>query len=277
MYSKAPQQADSRLRAFQAAAICCAAFAALALCACASSDPAIAEVAARRLLIQDEAGGFSAHLSVFALFTGGGEDFDFSLMTVTHDETGVFWEAPASRALAFNAGNDYFWVGSSRLAPLPSILIKDDEDAAPWGAEGFFPKGAYTVAVDNAAGSGATASFALAAPFYFAEQPATFGFTGEGDDARWNVVISQELSPREAAVYLFLLDEGGNPLSSIRITLERFRGRRAEGRVRELLQSVASKREEVPPPAAVCCYVEHAPSSSAVLLFPLNLSMINAK
>ena len=249
----------------------------IALASCTASDPEITEVEARRLLIQDEAGGFSCALSVFARFTGGGSGDDFALMTVTHEATGIFWEVPASAALVFPAGGDYFWVGSSSLIPLPSILMEENENAAIWGTEGFFPQGAYTVTADNAAGSAATSSFVLDAPFYFAAQPATFRLAGEGDEARWNVVLSQELSPREVAVYLFLLDEAGSPLSSIRITQKRFRGRRAEGRVSELVQSLASKRGDAPAPAYASCYVEHAGSSSAVLLFPLALGKISAK
>ena len=216
-------------------------------------------------------------LSVFALFNGGGAADDFALMTVTHQETGVFWEVPASSCLIFSGGDDYFWVGSSHLSPIPSILKEGNGGSSILGAEGFFPEGAYTVTADNGAGSSASASFALDAPFYFAAPPAAFRLAGEGDDERWNVVLSQDLSPRDVSVYLFLLDDAGSPLSSIRIMQERFRGRRAEGKVAELAQSTSSKRNDAPAPAAVSCYVEHSGSSSAVLLFPLPLGRNSAK
>ena len=250
----------------------CVAFAAIfALCACAADEPEIAEIEAVQLLIQDEAGGFSRALSVFALFNGGGTADDFAMMTVTHEATGIFWEVPAASGFVFSGGNELFWVGSSSLSPIPSILKEENEDSDPWGAEGFFPKGTYTVTADNAAGSSASASFALDASFYFAAPPAAFRLAGEGDDARWNVVLSQDLSPRDVSVYLFLLNEAGSPLSFIRITQERFRGRRADGKVAELAQSISSTRDSDASIAAVCCYVAHSPSSSGVLFSPISL------
>ncbi len=241
------------------------------LVACSTDEPEISEVKARRLLIQGESGSFSAALSVFALFNGGGSADDFGMMTVTHDDSDIFWEIPASDALLFPGGNDYSWVGSSSLLPIPSVSSGGAAGSPIWGTGGFFPNGSYTVTADNAAGSSATASFVLDKPFYFATQPAAFRLSGEGDNARWSIVLSENISPRDVSVYLFLLNEDSNPLSSIRITVERFRGRRAEGQVSELAKALSSRQEEDSTLTAVSCYVEHSGSASAVMLAPLTV------
>ncbi len=266
--------------AFARAVIICIAFAALpALASCAVDDPEIAAIEARRLLIQDESGGFFPELAVFALFSGGDTADDFSMMTVTHDETGIFWEIPAGSAFLFPGGDGFFWAGSSALLPVPDIFadtsaFADDTAAAFRESSGFFPKGSYSVTADNAAGSSGLSSFELNEPFYFNAQPAVFSLSGEEREARWSIVLSENLSPREVSVYLFLLDSSGSPLSSIRIAFERFSGRRAEGHVSDFAETLSSRRgseSDFSAVRAICCYVEHAASSSGVLLFPLSL------
>lgn len=264
-------QADLR-RAFSRAAIACAGLAFLsAIAACAASDPKIAEVKARRLLIQDEAGGFSLKLSVFALFNGGDAADDFAMMTVTHTGTDVFWEVPASSSFIFSGGGDFFWAGSSCLSPIPSIFAGNAANSAVWGGEGFLPEGSYIVTADNAAGDSATSSFELNEPFYFGAPPAVFRLLGEGDEARWSVALSENIEPSDVSVYLFLLDLDGNPLSSIKLAQARFIDRRAEGMVSDFDNALTSRRNDSPALAAVCCYVERDASSDAVLLFPLYL------
>lgn len=232
--------------------------------------------------MQGDDGGFSLYLSVFVLFSGGGSGDDFAMMTVNHTGTGILWEVPASESALFSADSSHFWAGSSLLSPIPSILKEDfdnaDEASFIWGLEGFFPKGEYTVTADNAAGESAAASFSLDAPFYFAESPAAFRLLGAGEDSLWQVELSENVDPSEVSAYLLLIDEEGAPISSIRIAYELFAGRIAEGSVSSLTQVESSRREEPPPPpAAISCYVEHSPSASAVLLFPLSLGYDGAR
>lgn len=263
------------LSALCRAAVACAGLASFfALSSCAADEPEIAEIQARRLLIQDEAGGFSPCLSVFALFSGGDTADDFAMMTVTHEETGIFWEVPASAAFLFAGENGFYWAGSSFLLPVPDLFAGEARGFAAWEAEGFFPEGSYSVSADNAAGSSAFSSFALDAPFYFSEQPAALRISGEGREARWSIALSESLNPSEISVYLFLLDADGNPLSSIRIAQMRFMGRRAEGQISDFAEVLALRRgddADFSDVRAVSCYTEHAPSSSGVLLFPLSL------
>lgn len=211
------------------------------LSSCSQADPLIRSHLVQLLRVQGPTGQFAERLSVFVLFDDDDGTEDLGQITVTNEDTGLFWNINADEAMTRSRGDD-LWTGSNDLAGPGDRAI---------------PAGAYTIAVSDLAGNESVTSFRLTRPSFPEFSPYSFSIS----DGLWKLERNKAQSGFDR-VWLFLFDKDMNVLYSWRVT---------ESPDGVTTGSVKQFPSYAPGTAAVQCYCENADGSAGVLLTPVFL------
>lgn len=208
---------------------------------CTQSDPVIRSRLVQLLRVQGPTGQFAERLSVFVLSDDDDGPEDLDRITVTHEDTGLFWTIRADAALTRTRGDD-LWTGSNDLAGPGDRPI---------------PAGTYSVAVSDLAGNESITTFRLVRPSFPDFSPYSFTVS----DGLWTLRRNPTPSGFDR-VWLFLCDADMTVLYSWRVT---------EGPDGLTTGSLDQLKAFASGTAAVQCYCENADGSAGVLLTPVFL------
>lgn len=222
-------------------ALCVALCATAFLSSCSQSDPVIRSRLVQVLRVQGPTGQFAERLSVFVLFNDDDGIDDLDRITVTNEDSGLFWIIRAENALTRSRGDD-LWTGSNDLAGPGDRMI---------------PSGAYSVAVSDLAGNESITTFRLVRPSFPDFAPYSFSV----GDGQWKLAKNGTPSGFDRA-WLFLYDADMNVLYSWRI---------AEGPDGLTTGTVDQLKAFASGTSVVQCYCENADGSAGVLLTPVYL------
>ncbi|HNQ97326.1 MAG TPA: hypothetical protein PKH81_04480 [Treponemataceae bacterium] len=213
---------------------------ALLLFACAQGSPVIKNRSIKLLRVQDPTRSFSEHLSVFVCFEDSDGEEDFSSITITHDESTLFWEITPQEAVVRLRDTER-WTGSNNLS---------------YPADGLFPPGRYTLVVADLAGNEAVESFSLSrisfpeyAPAALTIAEGTWTIERSADAAGFTRVFLYLFSQDDRLLYSYLAPDGSQTVT---------------GTVAELLALA-------PGAVRVQCYIENFSGSAGVLLTAVDL------
>lgn len=229
-----------RATGLKAVFIVCGALAVFSF-SCSQKKPEIRSTNVQLLRVQGPAGKFVERLSVFVFFTDADGNADFGSMSITHEETGLSWNMPASSCMTRQRGKD-LWTGSNSLAG------PGDEP---------LPEGEYTIAIFDLAGNETDTSFTLARPSFPDFAPVSFNIAGGQWSLAWNTAVTGF-----SRTWLFLYDDRQNLVYSWRVP---------DSQDGHASGTVAALKAFAQNAVSVQCFVENQSGSAGVLLSPVTM------
>lgn len=208
---------------------------------CSSGNPEIRTTRVQVLRVEGSNGAFAERLSVFVFFDDTDGPADFGSIILTHDDSGLTWTISSDEVMVRLRGKDR-WAGSNALA-------------GP--ADAPFPKGEYTIAVQDLAGNEAVAKFTLPTPDFPARSPYQLSIS----QGRWKLERNPDAG--DFSNVWFLLFDGDDRLVNSWKVPDAAKTAQ-EGPIQTLF-AVA--------PSAVTaqCYIENKAGTAGVLLTPRSL------
>lgn len=211
------------------------------LFSCSRSAPVIQSHSAQHVLVQEPSGRFVERFSLFVYWTDADGAQDFSSITLTHQQTGLWWTISPETAVTRLRGRDR-WTGSNALA-------------GPGGQP--FPSGNYVLAVTDLAGNEAVRAFTVNTVAFPDSPPVSLSIEG----GRWTLVRNAQYRDF-SRTFFFLLDAEGTVIHSWRVPDSR--NNTASGTI----DSLKAMARGV---AAIKCYIENSSGSAGVLLLPVEV------
>lgn len=208
---------------------------------CSQKKPEIRSMNVQLLRVQGPAGKFAERLSVFVFFTDADGTADFGSMAITHEETGLSWNMPASSCMTRQRGKD-LWTGSNSLAG------PGDEP---------LPEGEYSISVFDLAGNETISSFMLSRPAFPDFAPVSFNIAGD----QWSLVRNTAVTGF-ARTWLFLYDDRQNLVYSWLVP---------DSKDGHAAGTVASLKAFSQNAVSVQCFTENQDGSAGVLLSPVTM------
>ena len=216
-------------------------FAAALSLSCSSGSPEIKSESVKVLRVEGADGTFSERLSVFVYYEDSDGPADFGSLTVTHDESGLFWTVGPEQAEVRQRGKDR-WIGSNILA-------------GPAGSA--IPTGPYTIVASDLAGNESTAEFSVAKPNFPERAPCSFSLSGD----TWTLERNPD-SGGFKRIWILLFNREGSLVNSWKVP---------DSGARVTTGSVMTLTAVAQNAVTAQCYAENGAGTAGVLLSSIKM------
>lgn len=206
---------------------------------CAQGSPEIKAIQAQVIRLQNSNSTFSERLSIFINYSDSDGEEDFARIIVHHDESLLEWRIEKDQKIT-RLRNKERWIGSNLLC---------------YPKEGSFPKGSYTLIIEDLAGNEAIQKFQLQYPDFPETAPLHFTIS----DSEWKIQF-KDFSNNYTRIHLILLDEKGSPLHSWQVP-----------RQKELIQtgSLQALKNLASKATSVQCIAAVSNENAAIIFYPI--------